>query len=204
MVPFSPVRGIIAAKRIEKYVCAVYDVKNIDWYAKYSPVSSSYYMTIQRAFGGNIEIACDKEGNIFDEERSKNILDDARIEKDFAIQNERDQRQFGYLTCCWKFDSPEVAIITLHVGIRECEEPFPETDEAMREKMAERFAIYYDMLTDNGKEELSQAYVSYQHYAEKREDLQGNDNSVYSMFLDLKSDEASVEEKIYLSNITKE
>lgn len=203
--PFLSIAGgIIAAQRIEKYVCAVYGDENIGWYAKYSPVSSSYYMTIQRASGESIDIVCDKDGNIFDEYRSKDILDAARVERDFAIQNERDPRQFGYLSCCWKFDNPEVAIIILHIGIRECYEPFPETSEAMCEKMAERFAIYYDMLTAIGKEELSQAYISYQHYAENREDLQSNDNIVYSMLLNLKADGGSIKDKIYSSIITKE
>lgn len=198
------VGGVVAAERIEKYVCAVYGVENIDWYAKYNPVSSSYYMTIQRTSEENIEIACDKEGNIFDVERCKNILNEVGLEKNFAEQNDRDQRQFGYLTCCWKFDSPEDAFITLCVGIRECIEPFPETSEAMLEKMAERFEIYYDMLTEDGREELNQAYISYQHYAERKEDLQDHDNCVYSISLDLKNDGGSIKDKIILSNVIKE
>ena len=62
----------------------------------------------------------------------------------------------------------------------------------------------YDMLTAIGKEELSQAYISYQHYAENREDLQSNDNIVYSMLLNLKADGGSIKDKIYSSIITKE
>lgn len=204
-VPFFPiVGGIVAAERIEKYVYAVYDIEPVDWYAKYNPVSSSYYMTIQKTDEESLKIVCDKEGNIFDSERSKAILNNPQVEEAFALQNDKDQRQFGYLTCYWKFNSPEVSIITLHVNIRECIEPFPDTDNAMRAKMADRFAIYYNLLEENVRDTLSEAYISYQHYTEERENLNDNDNCVYSIFLNLNDDGRSITNKIYSSIITKD
>lgn len=203
--PFLPIAGgFVAAKRIEKYACAVYDVENVNWYAKYNPVSPAYDMTIQRTSGEKIRIACDKKGNIFDEERRKKILDGIGAEEKFERQNWQDQRQFGYVTCSWKFDAPENPLITLCVGIRECSAPFPATSEAMLEKMAERFKIYYDKLTEDGKEALSQAYISYQHYAKRREDLQEHDQYVYSITLDLTDDGGSVTDKIFTSKVAKE
>lgn len=200
--PFLPViGGVVAAGRIEKYVHNVYDVENIGWYAKYNPVSSSYYMILRKTSGESVEISCDGEGNIFDAERCENILAELGLEKQFARQNDRDQRQFGYLTCCWRFDSSEVAFITLCVGIRECIEPFPETNEAMLEKMAERVKIYYDLLTEEGKDALSQAYISYQHYAEERENSQNYDNYVYAICLDMKDGVEPIEDKVFLSDV---
>lgn len=199
---FPFIGNVIAARRITSYARTIYGISDVSFYAAFNPVSAAYYTTVQEGSGQNLEISCDYSGNIFDPIRYEEIMQHLDVEKAFAEQNENDERQFGYLSCHWTLDSPDIPVIILCVGIRESKVPFPKTDEDMLRIMGERLKIYYDLIPKENVKEFSQAYVSYQHYTEDQKDAETNDEKIYSIVIDLNGKGDLTDDAIMASRLT--
>lgn len=195
--------GVIAAHRLSEYAASVYNVKSTVLYARYNPVSPARYIVIPQGDGaGSITLMYENNGDIYDAGRGDSLLADMGFPERFAQQNDADHRQFGYLRCCWKYDLPDEPVITLHIQIRESNEPFPGSDAEILKIMAERFRLYYDILQTDERESLDCVKVIYQHYAQ-RKDQKDNDQYTYSVYVEMAKTEESAEEMILSANLVK-
>lgn len=183
-----PVVGnLIAARRITEYVSTVYEIPILDRYAKYNPVSSSFYIEYEKD-GETAIISCDITGNIYDPERTKALIEQLESSALIAKQNEKDERQHGTITCYYEKKDYEPTI-TLSVGIRESKEPFPASQTDLINKMWERFDLYYSLISEKEKDAIDQVYVSYQHYSEIKAENQAQDGKVYFIQIEAKQGE---------------
>lgn len=175
-----PVVGnLIAMRRIIGYVNTVYETPILDRYARYNPVSSCFYMEYKKG-GETAIVSCDATGKIYDPKRTEELIEQIEGIALIAKQNEKDERQYGTITCYYEEKSYE-PIITLGIRIREAKEPFPASQTDLIDKMWERFRLYYSLLSEKEKMVVDQIYISYQHYSEKKEDTQAYDEKIFSI-----------------------
>ena len=174
------VGNIIAATRISAYITEVYGEIQAERYADYNPVSSRF--SVEFKIDKEVKtIYCDVAGKIYDPYRTETITSQIVEPTSFEKQNEADERQYGNLTCYYEKKSHYEPIVTIGIGIREAKEAFPQSREDMISKMWERFNLYYNLVTDEGKLHIDYVQISYRHYSEKKEDAQDYDDKLYSL-----------------------
>lgn len=97
-----PVLGnLIATKRITEYISTVYETTILDKYARHNPVSSSFYIEYEKD-GETTIISCDVTGKIYDPDRTEAIIEQIEGSALIAKQNEKDERQYGTITCYYE------------------------------------------------------------------------------------------------------
>ena len=148
----------------------------------FNPCGAPYETTYTGDSGQEVALGCGFDGWIGDPARAGRWRQDSHAEQ--CLDQVRIPNSSGWINCGWAYDAPETDAFTLCVQIMESEEvPFPESETALREKMAEILVNYWDALPETAQADVIKASVTYSHYATEREKQQPFDDIFYTIHI---------------------
>ncbi len=146
----------------------------------FNPCGAPYETTYTGDSGQEVALGCSFSGWIGDPIREEHWMQDSHAEQ--CLDQVQISNSSGWINCRWAYDAPEMNAFVLCVQIMESEEiPFPESEAALREKMAEILVNYWDALQETARADVTKASVTYSHYATEREKQQQFDDIFYTV-----------------------
>ena len=188
--------NVLAAKRIAAYATAVYPGASVGWYAPYDPAVGRYELTVRDESGREFAISCDIDGKIRDPEREETQQAEARLRSCLEEWNRADDTRYAAVYCRWRYDTPQQMELVLSVRLRETQDPFPETEDLLKEKLADAVLAAWEKLPEEDRPQVRRIVAVYRHEAASEEEREPYDGRVYSLRLRRSGEEALTREKI--------
>ena len=166
----------------------------------FNPCGAPYETTYTGDSGQEVELGCGYAGEIHDPTREAWWQQDSEAGR--CLDRVHIPNGSGWINCRWAYDAPEMDAFVLCVQIMESEEvPFPESEAALREKMAESLASYWTALPETAQVDIADVSVSYCHFATRQEEQQDYDDIFYTVRIPV-TDGGLSEEQVMTADMT--
>lgn len=143
----------------------------------FDPCNGPYLMTAVGSSGETVKLGIGADGMVYDSTRAEDWHRETGGSENWDVLNADGVKQYGGIGCRWRYDIPERPAFLIRIQLRESEEaPFPETETALRERMAAIFEEYWAALSEAARESITDVELTYCHYASEREKQQPYDD----------------------------